>query len=188
MGDFGIVGVTGGRAFSQNACLPAEFQWAKGASIAPSLYMNLNTAIGTTADKGATGPAGNCKRGDKSCWNYNYGWNAAQAAFTYAAGQGAAAQVWWLDIETANSWAVQTALNRRTIQGAMDALTGHRVQVGIYSNPHAWSAITGGWQNGLPVWFAGTGSTTCQNATPFTDGPLWLVQQASAISGGNLSC
>ncbi len=188
VGGFGIVGVTNGRAFSQNPCLAAEYQWAGSASTSPSLYMNLNAAIGTTADNGASGPAGNCKRNDLSCWEYNYGWNAAQATFAYALTQGASAAVWWLDIETANSWRSKTALNRRTIQGATDALTSRGAQVGIYSAPYAWRTITGSWQNGMPVWYAGTAAITCQSASSFTGGTVWLVQQASASSGGNVGC
>src|SRR3954447_14391832 len=56
---FGVVGVTGGRAFSQNSCLASEFAWAMGGTGAPSLYMNLNAPIGSTASNGMTGPRGN---------------------------------------------------------------------------------------------------------------------------------
>ncbi len=90
--------------------------------------------------------------------------------------------------ETANSWQAQTALNQTTIQGALDALTSHGIQVGIYSTPAMWQAITGGWQNKLPVWFAGGSATTCQSATGFTGGPVWLIQRASAVSGGDVGC
>src|SRR6266567_5294694 len=81
---FGIVGVTGGRAFTDNSCLSQEFAWASKLSTPASLYMNLNSPIGSTASKGMTGPYGTCKKSDKLCLAENYGYNAAQDAYTYA--------------------------------------------------------------------------------------------------------
>lgn len=136
--------MTGGRAFSQNSCLAAEYTWAAQASAAPTLYMNLNYAVGTTAPNGTSGPYGaNCKR-NTACFAQNYGWKAAQAAYTYASGQGATVALWWLDIETANSWSSNAALNQATIQGAIDYLRGVGSAVGIYSTPNMWRTITGG--------------------------------------------
>jgi hypothetical protein len=78
---FGIVGATGGRAFTYNSCLSTEFTWAQTLSTLPSLYINLNSPIGTTASKGMTGPYGSCSKKDKLCQAENYGYNAAQDAF-----------------------------------------------------------------------------------------------------------
>src|SRR5439155_12087207 len=88
VGALGIADATGGRAFTKNACLAQEYRWASAAGVAPSLYMTLNAAIGSTAANGESGPAGTCGRKDKACQAYNYGWNAAQDAYAYAAGQG----------------------------------------------------------------------------------------------------
>src|SRR5579884_3592913 len=106
---FAVVGVTGGKAFTQNSCLATEF--SNAAVSTKSLYMNLNYPVGTTASNGDTGPAGKCTRADKSCQAYNYGWNAAQNADQYASYQNAQASIWWLDIETGNSWSPKTTLN-----------------------------------------------------------------------------
>src|SRR5437763_13476764 len=78
---FGIVGVAGGRAFTDNSCLAQEFVWARALSTPASLYMNLNSTIGSTASKGMTGPYGNCKKSNKLCQAENYGYNAAQDAY-----------------------------------------------------------------------------------------------------------
>jgi hypothetical protein len=53
-----------------------------------------------------------------------------------------------------------------------------------------WRNITGGWSNGLPVWFAGTSATTCATAqaNSFTGGAVWLLQQVSGASNGDLAC
>lgn len=52
---------------------------------------------------------------------HNYGWFAAKSAFEYAASQSSLAAAtsadWWLDVETANSWSTDTAMNVVDIQG-----------------------------------------------------------------------
>lgn len=190
-GSFAIIGVTGGRAFSTNPCFDDEYRKALAAVGAGqvSVYMNLNAAIGSSASNGATGPRGTCPKSDKDCQAYNYGANAAEAAHTYASKSGQFS-TWWLDIETANSWNAKDALNRTTIQGAVDALKKKSIQVGIYSAPYAWNSITGGWKNGMPVWFAGTSSTRCADAqaNSFTNGTVLVVQTASGASNGDLAC
>jgi hypothetical protein len=195
---FGIVGVTDGHAFTQNPCFAREYTWAGTNMATPaSAYMNLNEAIGTTASDGATGPKGTCAKSDKACYAYNYGYNAAAAAYDYAANNlpaGAAMPTtWWLDIETANSWSAKTSLNRMDIQGAIDSLSGRGSAVGIYSTPAMWKTITGAWQNGLPAWVAASTGTTATTAisfcgTGFTGGPVWLVQYASGGSDHDYAC
>jgi hypothetical protein len=197
-GRFAILGVTHGRAFSTNSCLTAEYGQAIGQGIAPdriTFYMNLNAAIGSTASKGATGPAGPCKASDKACQAYNYGYNAAAEAYGYAAtsvGQSGSvwqSGVWWLDIETANSWQVQGTINRQTILGAARLLGERGQRVGIYSTQSMWNKITGTWSTpDLPIWYAGTSSCDYANSHKFTGGEVWLVQAGSATNGGDIAC
>lgn len=192
-GQFGVVGVTSGHAFRHNACFKDEYGWAVGKPIPASVYMNLNEAIGTTAAGNTSGPVA-CARGDKACQAHNYGWNAAQDAYTYAAGNlpaGAAIPTtWWLDIETANSWSANTALNRADIQGALDYLRGRGFTVGIYSTGSMWKTITGSWQNLLPAWVAGGSSAdpSASCGTGFTGGAVYLVQYASGGYDGDYAC
>jgi hypothetical protein len=200
-GTFGIVGITGGKAFTSNPCFGAEYAGVPSGQA--SIYMNLNAAVGSTASNGSSGPyttSGVCAPGDKTCRAYNYGWKAAQSAYQLAGAQ--SASTWWLDIETANSWQAQVSLNQATIQGAVDFLLNHPSpsgvsnpqptvgisNVGIYSSPSMWQKITGGWKSGLPVWYAGTSTTTCGAALSFTGGPLWLVQQVSGAPSGDIAC
>src|SRR6478672_1536896 len=61
---FGIIGVNGGRPFTQNPCLAAEWQWASTAKGAPAYYMNLS-------NPGTSDPSG-------------YGASAAAYALNYA--------------------------------------------------------------------------------------------------------
>jgi len=182
--DFGIVGVTRGRAFSRNPCLASEFAWATGHPLAPSLYMNLQYPIGATAPKGMTGPKGKCAKADKVCQAYNYGWNAAQDAFTYATGQGAASDHWWLDIEIANSWCAKPALNAQVIQAAIDFLHSQGITVGIYSTKRMWNIIAGSFAPALDIWVPGASSFAtapdfCTPAYAFGGGSVSLVQYQS---------
>jgi hypothetical protein len=182
---FGIIGVTGGKAFTNNACLSEEFAWASDLSSLPSLYMNLNSPIGSTAFKGMVGPYGRCKRIGGRCQAENYGYNAAQEAFRYATSQGAFSPIWWLDIETTNSWSSSPSLNRGTINGAVKFFKDQGISVGIYSVPSMWSSITGNYKNNLPVWIAISSITPapyCSSASGFTGGAVYLVQHASDSS------
>lgn len=187
---FRIVGVTSGRAFSQNSCLGSEYAWASASSNA-SLYMNLNAPVGSTA-RGNTSTPRLCIKNDKLCQSYNYGWNAAKAAYGYASGISGvdASTAWWLDVETSNSWLSNLAANAQVVQGAIDFLTGKVVAVGVYSTNNMWSTITGGSPtvvvvSPVPVWYAtavksaATAQTYCGSAGStyaFTGGDVWLVQ------------
>ena len=179
---FEVVGVNGGRAFTKNPCFANEIAWAKALAIPVSLYMNLNSPIGSTASEGMTGPYGNCKGSDTPCQAANYGYNAAQFAYTYAQQQGASARHWWLDIEIANSWFAHTTFNQGTINGATRFFTENRIKLGVYSTPYMWMSITGGYRNHLPVWFATVDTSPapyCSSRYSFTTGKIYLVQYAN---------
>jgi len=194
----GIIGVNDGRPYTRNPCLAAEFAWAGGTGLT-GLYVNTQAAYGPSATHGSTGPAGTCAKTDHNCQGYNYGYNAAKYAWTYAVQQLGAANVpsvWWLDIEIENTWFTNSPTsNASSIQGALDFLgTAGRygapsmgLTVGIYSTTLQFQKITGTtFRPGVPVWYA-TVETTAQaalgrcgpmagNPNSFTGGPVWLVQ------------
>lgn len=193
---FGIVGVTSGKAFTQNSKLHDEYVSLAGTNRqTPSLYMNLNYPVGTTAPNGMDGPYGKCAKGDKACQASNYGYNAASAAYSYAAGQGATASSWWLDIETANSWSGKTSLNYLVIQGAIYFFQHQTtpVAVGIYSSPSMWRSIAGSNTPNVPEWFAGPSGVApanlpnyCTSTSSFTGGPVAVVQSYNSTFGHDL--
>jgi hypothetical protein len=190
---FAIIAVTGGRAFYQNACLVSEYHWAQAATNPASFYLNLNAPAGTTSFKGLTGPKGACQASDQGCQAYNYGYNAAQAAFADAQSQGTTAPAWWLDIETGNTWSESTALNDQTIQGAIDFLQAQGISVGLYSTAEQWQQIAGSFAPGLPNWAAGApdaGSAAgfCTASHSFGGGGVQLVQYPASIGDGVLVC
>ncbi|HET9017060.1 MAG TPA: hypothetical protein VFN57_15770 [Thermomicrobiaceae bacterium] len=194
-GAFGIVGATGGRAYTANSCFATELAWAAALPNPASAYMNLNYPVGSTASNGATGPDGTCTHRDKACVAYNYGYNAA----AYAAGlvpSGTTISTWWLDIETSNSWSKNTALNLDVIDGAIYYWQTHNATVGIYSTAGMWKTITGSAQitgssqQVVPDWVAG-GSATAPSAlcsASFSGGPVQLVQYASNGFDGDYGC
>lgn len=188
-----VVGANGGRAFYQNPCLASEFAWARAASLAPALYMNLNAPAGRTAARGLVGPAGACLPEDQACKAFNYGYSASLHAVAYARSQGVMAALWWLDVEVANTWFEEPALNARVIQGAIDGLRAQGLTVGIYSAARQWKEIAGDFSPGLPLWVAGASSraeapSLCSPAAAFGGGTVVLVQYPNGPFSGEYAC
>lgn len=213
-GSFGIVGVTDGRAWSANPCLAAEYRWAAGYPRTPDLYMNTanpapHSSYYWPSKSGVRDPA-LCQdptvTTDPGC-AYDYGWHtAADALSTASSALGSQAQgVWWLDVETGNTWNGDTWSNAADIQGSIDYLLAQHVAgVGVYSTQYQWNTITGGysasnassyaamWEpeftspNGIagaPSWVAGASSSNAPSfcASSFLGTSTWLAQY---ISGG----
>jgi hypothetical protein len=190
---FGVVGVTSGHAFRNNPCFASEYAWATRTPSPESVYLNLNEDIGTTAAYGDAGPYGACAP-DTPCHALNYGYNAASSAYTYAAQQAPTfvATMWWLDIETENSWSeTDLGRNQDIIRGALRFLQEERhFAVGIYSTASMWREITGSWQNGVPAWIGGGTKGDAQGSCGigFTGGPVYLVQYSEGDYDGDYAC
>jgi hypothetical protein len=190
---FAVIGVNRGRPFTENPCLFSEYAWATLATMPPSLYMNISGALGSTADRGNTGPAGTCAADDTSCLAYNYGFNAAQDAYAYADSVGVTSQYWWLDVETANTWHSDTAYNQRAVQGAAAFLALSGVSVGVYSTNYQWHLLMGDYTPDLPVWYATAAGYAgapnyCSDSYNFAGGGVWLVQYYGGDFDANYAC
>ena len=101
--------------------------------------------------------------------------------------------LWWLDVETANSWSSDTTLNVEDVQGSIDYLTNVAdvSQVGIYSTGYQWQRITGGARLPVPSWVAGAlnaKSAAGMCGGSFTGGPVQLVQYTSAGLDADYLC
>jgi hypothetical protein len=186
---FAVVGVNDGRALTHNPCLSDERAWGEAALL--SAYINLNGPP-TGDPAGFHGPAGQCATTDPSCYSYNFGYNAALDAYAYGIDNGLHAGLWWIDVETANTWDSNQAYNARTIQGAIDALSASGVQPGIYSTSHQFSVIAGAYFPGVPVWVA-TGSdypvavAFCDPSHGFGGGKIYATQYGDDIAPGDTS-
>jgi len=199
---FGIVGVNRGIVFSPNPCLgtgsgASQLRWAGRRA---DLYANTGNPgpqlssrwpIGQTSPRAcqaANPDSGNCA--------YDYGWNAAADSYATAvkayislgwANAGATrtpvANDWWLDVETANSWRSNDALNIASLHGAADYLDSvGAASVGFYSAPAMWNEITGGTSafDEHQTWVAGASTLSGAKArcagSGFTGGGVALAQ------------
>jgi hypothetical protein len=214
---FTIVGVNGGRPFTPNPCLgagtvPSQLAWA-----GPGTAFYVNTAnpgpgvtarwpLGQTAPQPCDTPSS--PGDDTPGCAYDYGWNAGMDAYATAvaayrslgwAPAGATrtptANVWWLDVERANSWRSDATLNVASLQGEVDALRSlGAANVGLYSVAGDWRTITGNTAAfaPLPSWVAGPSTQTAALALcggpGFTGGGVALVQFPSGGFDGNVSC
>jgi hypothetical protein len=188
-----IVGVEGGRSFTTNPCLGGEFRWAGSAGSHFEVYLNTSYPAGSNIHRGDTGPRGTCQPDDWACKAYNYGFNNAEFAFHYAQTQYAVADTWWLDVETANSWSDDPALNAQVIQGNVDSLRAHGVLVGIYSIPAMWKEIVGSYTISLPKWVVRLRQSVaapayCASDNGFGGGSVALVQDESGNVDQDFSC
>ena len=196
--DFSIIGVNGGKAFTNNACLMNEFIWANKSDDKPMLYINLNSPSGHTKNFGSVGPLGTCKQNDRECQAYNYGYNAAQYAYEYARSRFAYSTIWWIDIETTNTWSDDFSLNAAVLNGAIRFFDGKNVQTGIYSTRHEWQLVMGDsftpiqhLIHPVPNWVGGADSDTihffCYQ--PFSlNSPVWVVQTIPETFDQDYTC
>ena len=106
-----------------------------------------------------------------------------------------AANRWWLDVETANSWRADPALNVAALSGAVAFLESMDVEeVGFYSAPRMWFAITGGTDDfaAHPSWVAGastlSGALAVCRENGFTGGPVALAQFFQDGFDANVAC
>lgn len=220
---FVVVGATAGKAYVYNKRAHSEYSFAQFGSIRPTLYLNLNAPYGSTATStnmstphicdalfGAattSASAGGTYPEPTVCAGYNYGYNAAKGAYAYTASTGVSAPLWWIDIEDANSWSSDVAVNDAVIQGAIDYLNNEDIRVGIYSVPYMWHNIAGGGFSPVqslsdrsvttPTWFPiGTATevealNACLTTSPLiSSSPVWVIQyEADSTSvDQNIAC
>lgn len=187
---YGIVGVSGGRAFKRNPCLADQWRWAKASGKA-SVYVNVNfPQVEWELQAGSTGPQPECN-GHISCIAFNFGYNGILDALAHARESGVDAHFWWLDVETMNYWTGDTELNSVVIRGAMEALRAAGKDIGVYSTDYQWRKIAGGFAPGLPVWVAGAPNMAqaprwCQRT--FGGGQVVMVQTIPVRFDENIVC
>ncbi len=200
---FAVVGVNGGRAFTENPCLGAGNGASQLAWAGPDAQFYLNTGNPGPEHSKAPWPTGQLMPRfcswtdpDSAACAYDYGWNTAAYAYHAAlaahvslgwaasdARRTPAPAWWWLDVETGNSWRDETELNVATLQGAIDYLETMDVAgIGIYSIGPMWDEITGGSHAfaDYPNWVAGSSTINGARRTcigpGFSGGPVLMTQ------------
>ncbi|HET9098541.1 MAG TPA: hypothetical protein VFN51_02900 [Candidatus Saccharimonadales bacterium] len=185
----GIIGVTGGLDFHPNKCLAQE----TGSLLSYQLYENTGYPGPHIKQFYQRTPI-HCRPGNLNCEAYNYGYNSSLYAIRQASLSNAHSTVWWLDVETENSWSAYPSVNVDDLKGAAQAIEDNifLAKVGFYSYPDQWKAITGSWKNAYPAWVA-TGTSNIGSAfkactlPAFNDGRVVLSQFTMGLDI-NISC
>jgi hypothetical protein len=169
-GGFAIVGVTGGHPFSTNKCVSDQLRWASTKS-GHAVY--VNSGYPGTGDPVA------------------YGRSIADDAVSREhAESGRGTAMWWLDVETANTWSGTQQENATVLDAMASRLQELGVRVGIYSTPNMWEEIAGSWSPGLPIWYAtgpgtvDTARTACDKS--FAGSPTAVAQWVQTTEQGEL--
>ncbi|WP_175324137.1 hypothetical protein [Arthrobacter sp. C9C5] len=201
---FAVIGVNGGRPGTENPCLLTQLAWGAGtagaaAGIPVPVYVN-------TANPGRDGsswwPASNAYRGKKVTNPYGVcdGTSSPACAYTYGYALAfddanlrgvpdPAHHLWWLDVETGNSWSPDTAANTADLEGMTAYLQSTGAEVGIYSTAHQLGKIAGtvgpgSNLNKLKNWIPGADSTASAQAKcasePLTPGGTITMTQFTA--------
>jgi hypothetical protein len=178
----GVVEVNGASFGGANPCLATEAAWA-GAGLNLYTFLTYGTQ-GTSGD-----PSCAVLAVPSAC---NYGFAAAQDAFSEAAAAGADTAVpWWLDVEAPSLWSTNLAANASLVQGAIEGLHAEGLNsVGVYASPGVWNSIVGDYQPAVPYWMAswqypgGPASLCSQGTSAYPNdqlptGPVQLVQYGS---------
>ena len=216
---FAIVGVNGGRVYDINPCFapggthPSQLAWAGRDA---ELYLNTGNpgpALSRYWPGGQEAPRA-CETVDSPARDsedcaYTYGWNATEHAYEAAlaaydelgwAEEGdrrlPAEVAIWLDVEEANSWRGDRALNVAALEGAVAYLEAMGVdRIGFYSTPRLWNRITGGTDvfADHPAWHAGASDRAdaerrCAEERSFTGGELAMVQWVEDDLDHNVRC
>lgn len=170
---FGIVGVNGGNAATPNSCLADQLVWANKAKTGSNqlrvqLYVNTAnpgeiisevttwpTSSTDSAGNTPTNPHGACNGANDRACSWLYGWNRSiytegvfkSAANSKGINSDTAGYVWWLDVETMNTWqsGSNEALIRNTaaIEGFGAYYQSKGAGIGLYSTAVQWTQITG---------------------------------------------
>lgn len=131
---FAIVGVNGGRPFTDQPCFPDQVWWAQQHD---GFAVYMNTAYDGTSDPVALGRS----MAEDVVARMDRQYLPTQTPV-------------WLDVETDNNW-LGTADQHNALLAAIAArLTELGHPVGVYSAPKLWRNITGGVDPGMPIWLA----------------------------------
>jgi hypothetical protein len=213
---FGIVGVNNGLANTTNPCLAEQLRWANAITVNPTGQPNVALYV-NTANPGLAGswwPAGNdypeghaltnpygtCKAMEVgAACAYVYGYAKAYDDAYIRGISNPGDYLWWLDVESGNSWsATDQNANRAVLEGMTDFLHSIQADVGIYSTSYQWGQIVGTVSSTsnlypLPGWLAGARTASgakanCANAPLTAGGKVSLTQFVARSLDYDYSC
>jgi len=106
--------------------------------------------------------------------------------------------LWWLDVETDNSWSADRQANRADLEGMTAYFQSIGARVGLYAGSSQWGQIVGQVPagsnlNSLPSWLAGArtlngAKNNCASAPLTPGGRVTLTQFVSRGFDYDYSC
>jgi hypothetical protein len=209
---FAVVGVNGGVASKSNPCFLREYNFAlllTGQTEQPhaSVYVNTgNPALAgtwwpsrnrTEAGTPVENPDGACAHLAGAPCAYVYGYSMAEADYRRVSKTPSRfPDLWWLDVETSNSWQPDVVANAAMLTGMVDYFQAKGLDVGLYSTSYQWNRIAGVTSPdsplaGLPSWLAGASSwgaaADCEKSPLTPNGTVAMVQYVSILDA-DYSC
>ncbi len=225
---FGIVGVNGGVASNTNPCLAEQLRWAHTSTgesvgqVRSQLYVNTgnphDSTISGWPDNNADpsgritkNPHGICDGSVTRACAWQYGWNraveaveqrfkpAARSAFV---SDNPRSYMWWLDVETMNSWETGSTEGLANNTAVLEAMASYykdrQIRLGIYSTSHQLGKIVGTLDrrsilHSLDSWLAGGENPTiaarkCGDSPLVRGGRVVMVQYIKDGFDFNYSC
>jgi hypothetical protein len=211
---FAIVGVNNGLANTTNPCLAEQLKWANAIDAngdgaenptgQPTLALYVNTAnpglAGSwwptsneyPARNTVQNPYGTCRENSngvpevtEAC-SFMYGYAKAYDDAYIRGISRPSEYLWWLDVETDNSWSGDSNWNRAVLEGMASFFDSIGADVGIYSSSYQWGKIVGTVSSSsslytLPSWLAGASTAkgakaNCSEAPLTAGGKVTLTQ------------
>jgi hypothetical protein len=211
---FGIVGVNDGLANNTNPCFADELAWSQksvGGTGQPFTALYVNTAnpgltgswwptsntYPTNAASPVSNPYGICTGADDAACAYMYGYAKAYDDVNSRGVANPSTYLWWLDVETTNSWETNTTANAADLEGMTAYMQSIGAHVGIYSTRYQWGVIAGPVSSAsnlakLPNWIPGartlTGARANCSAAPLMAGKVTVSQYLSHNLDYDYSC
>ncbi|HSU45658.1 MAG TPA: hypothetical protein VLJ40_01990 [Arthrobacter sp.] len=196
-----------------NPCLAAQLAWAAGATGGAAgnpvpVYVNTaNPGAGGSWSWPAsnvyggnqiTNPYGTCAGTATAACAYIYGYALAFEDANHRGVPDPAQRMWWLDVETLNSWSSDTGANTAVLEGMTAYLESIGASVGIYSTGYQFGEIAGVIDSGsnldkLNEWIAGADSVASAQANCAADpltpgGTITQTQFTTESFDYNITC
>jgi hypothetical protein len=195
---FGIVAVNDGLANTTNPCLAAEIAWAQTSTGAQGVTDWPQTNYDPFNGHPVADPYGSCTGGNNPACAWQYGWDLADLDALTRGVESPGSYLWWLDVETINSWQSSAKENRADVEGMASYFRHIGAGVGIYSTAKQWDPIVGTVPSSsplyrLPDWIPGAKTLSqakknCRAAPLTGGGEISVTQLKTSPTSSDLSC
>lgn len=203
---FLVIGLGGGRPFTTNRCLVAEWKWAERSypGATDSLYFNtgydaaylslITPHCAASSDSSLNyAPTGSSTTPEANKKAWQLGCSEAQYAIDVAAKDGLHPFYYWADVEIENSWSLNAVLDRYVVDGLSWRMHNGPGAIGggFYSPNNDWNTVIGagiGPTPSAPRWASGALPhrqipTKCGNVVDAKGFAAMSINQGTVVSG-----